>query len=246
MKKCVVIYNPQSGHKNIANLLPQIKKILSDYDYDAEILCTEYKGHATEIVKKLEHVDLVISMGGDGTFNESVTGNFMRKDRLVCAHIPVGTTNDIGVMMGYGMHSHGDLACRVVAAQHGLHHLVARHAPVVERLVGVLLQLVAQTPHDDAGRVAVALHPLADVIGPVVHKWRTLAGVLVGPLVVQFVDHQHAVLVTQLDELARVGIVRGTDMVDAELLHQLQALLDGTRIGGSTQCSQRVVVGITL
>lgn len=102
MKKCVVIYNPQSGHKNITNLLPQIKKILSNYEYETEILCTEYKGHATEIVKNLDYVDLVISMGGDGTFNESVTGNFMRKDRLVCAHIPVGTTNDIGVMMGYG------------------------------------------------------------------------------------------------------------------------------------------------
>ena len=102
LKKCVVIYNPQSGHKNITNLLPQIKKILSNYEYETEILCTEYKGHATEIVKNLDYVDLVISMGGDGTFNESVTGNFMRKDRLVCAHIPVGTTNDIGVMMGYG------------------------------------------------------------------------------------------------------------------------------------------------
>lgn len=102
MKKCVVIYNPQSGHKNITNLLPQIKKILSNYEYETEILCTEYKGHTTEIVKNLDYVDLVISMGGDGTFNESVTGNFMRKDRLVCAHIPVGTTNDIGVMMGYG------------------------------------------------------------------------------------------------------------------------------------------------
>ena len=41
-------------------------------------------------------------MGGDGTFNESVTGNFMRHEKLVCAHIPCGTTNDIGTMMGYG------------------------------------------------------------------------------------------------------------------------------------------------
>ena len=41
-------------------------------------------------------------MGGDGTFNEAVTGNLQRKDRLVLAHIPVGTTNDVGVMFGYG------------------------------------------------------------------------------------------------------------------------------------------------
>lgn len=102
MKKCVLIYNPQSGHKNISNSLPIMKEMLNNYGYESEIICTEYKGHTTEIVKNLEHVDLVISMGGDGTFNESITGNYMRKDRLVCAHIPIGTTNDIGVMLGYG------------------------------------------------------------------------------------------------------------------------------------------------
>ena len=31
-----------------------------------------------------------------------MSGNFERKDRLILAHIPVGTTNDIGVMFGYG------------------------------------------------------------------------------------------------------------------------------------------------
>lgn len=102
MKKCVVIYNPVSGKKANFNSLAQFQNILKKYDYESTIIYTKYKGHATEIVRDLEHVDLVISIGGDGTFNESVTGNFMRTDRLVCAHIPCGTTNDIGVMMGYG------------------------------------------------------------------------------------------------------------------------------------------------
>jgi diacylglycerol kinase family enzyme len=82
--------------------MPQFEKILTDYGYESKIIYTKYKGHATEIVRDLEPVDLVISIGGDGTFNESVTGNFMRKEKLVCAHIPCGTTNDIGIMMGYG------------------------------------------------------------------------------------------------------------------------------------------------
>ena len=102
MKKCAVIYNPLSGKKVKYKFLPQFENMLKKYDYETKIIYTEYKGHATEIVKNLESVDLVLSIGGDGTFNESVTGNFMRKDRLVCAHIPCGTTNDIGVMMGYG------------------------------------------------------------------------------------------------------------------------------------------------
>ena len=102
MKKCAIIYNPNSGKKVKFNVMPQFEAMLKRYDYEVQIFYTEYKGHATEIVKNLPYVDLVLSIGGDGTFNESITGNYARKERLVCAHIPVGTTNDIGVMMGYG------------------------------------------------------------------------------------------------------------------------------------------------
>lgn len=102
MKKCAIIYNPLSGRKAKFKYLSEFQKILKSHDYDIDIYYTEYRGHATEIVRDLEPVDLVLSIGGDGTFNESITGNCMRKDRLVCAHIPCGTTNDVGTMMGYG------------------------------------------------------------------------------------------------------------------------------------------------
>lgn len=102
MKKCAVIYNPHSGRHLKYKFMPHFVEILEKYGYETIIFYTAYKGHATQIVKDLEHVDLVLSIGGDGTFNEAMTGNFLRKDRLVCAHIPVGTTNDIGAMMGYG------------------------------------------------------------------------------------------------------------------------------------------------
>ncbi len=101
MKKCAVVYNPLSGKKVEYKFIPQFEKILKEYGYEPVIIYTKYKGHATEIVRELEHVELVLSIGGDGTFNETITGNFERKDRLVCAHIPCGTTNDIGIMMGY-------------------------------------------------------------------------------------------------------------------------------------------------
>ena len=102
MKKCAIIYNPLSGRKAKFKYLSEFQKILKKHGYKSDIYYTEYKGHATEIVRDLEPVDLVLSIGGDGTFNESITGNCMRSDRLVCAHIPCGTTNDVGTMMGYG------------------------------------------------------------------------------------------------------------------------------------------------
>lgn len=102
MKKCAVVYNPISGKKIKYDFLPKFKQILNDNDYEVEIITTEYKGHAIEIIKKLSYRDLVISIGGDGTFNEAVTGNYQREEKLVLAHLPVGTTNDIGKMFGYG------------------------------------------------------------------------------------------------------------------------------------------------
>ena len=101
MKKCVIIYNPNSGKKNIKSHLPKIVKILQNKNYDSEIIPTKYKGHATEIVENLNNIDLIMSFGGDGTFNEVMTGNIKRKERILLTHIPVGTTNDIGAMLGY-------------------------------------------------------------------------------------------------------------------------------------------------
>ena len=102
MKKCLVVYNPNSGKYNKEVTLPKIEKILNEYDYSVIIEKTKYKGNATSIVANIDKCDLVVSIGGDGTFNEVMTGNFMRKDRIVLCHLPSGTTNDVGAMWGYG------------------------------------------------------------------------------------------------------------------------------------------------
>ena len=103
MKRCVVIYNPVSGKKIKIKFLDEYKKILFNKGYDSEIIYTEYRGHAISIVKNLDdNVNLVISIGGDGTFNEVMTGNFLRKKKLLLSHLPTGTTNDLCKMLGYG------------------------------------------------------------------------------------------------------------------------------------------------
>lgn len=109
MKTCVVIYNPNSGKKVKKDFLAEYLDILMDYGYLPEVIFSKYKGHITKIVSELRHVDLVISLGGDGTFNEAMNGNFLRKEKLLLAHIPLGTTNDIGAMFGYGKDIIGNL-----------------------------------------------------------------------------------------------------------------------------------------
>ena len=104
MKKAIVIYNPKSGvvKKVDDNLKNTIKKIFNQYDYEVEIIITEYKGHAESLLPELTNdIDLVMSFGGDGTFNEVISGNVQRKNMIPIAHIPSGTANDIGAMYGY-------------------------------------------------------------------------------------------------------------------------------------------------
>jgi YegS/Rv2252/BmrU family lipid kinase len=102
MKKCVLLCNNYSGKKNKKNYIEEFLKILKNNNYDTEVIESKYKAHIVDIVKELnDNIDLVISIGGDGTFNEAMRGNFQRKKRIVLAHIPMGTTNDVGKMLGY-------------------------------------------------------------------------------------------------------------------------------------------------
>ena len=101
MKKCTVIINPTSGKGLNEELKDKISLVLENYNYDPKVIITEYRGHAEEIIQNVDS-DLVISVGGDGTFYEVMNGNFKRKKPIVLSHIPVGTTNDIGHMYGLG------------------------------------------------------------------------------------------------------------------------------------------------
>lgn len=113
MKKAVMIINPHSGKKNQGQIGDDSSKYLSlfkKYDYEVTLCKSLYPGHITEIVEKLDDdIDLVISVGGDGTLNEAMVGNFKRKHRLVFAHLPYGTTNDVGAMFGFGKNPYRNL-----------------------------------------------------------------------------------------------------------------------------------------
>ena len=100
MKKCVVIYNPNSGKLTNRNDVKKIYKILENYGYDTEIIYTEYRGHAKQITKNLKNVDLLLCAGGDGTLNEVISGNIERKKPILLGHLPLGSVNDVAHMYG--------------------------------------------------------------------------------------------------------------------------------------------------
>lgn len=100
MKTCELICNQESGKGIKGKVLDEVIRKLEEHGYETKIYFTEKNGDAKNYVKNIKKADLVLSIGGDGTFNEIVTGNYQRKDKLILSHIPVGTTNDIGHMLG--------------------------------------------------------------------------------------------------------------------------------------------------
>ncbi len=100
MKSCILICNKESGHGIKEKNIEKIIETLTKYNYETTLFLTEKQGDATKIITSAAKVDLVLSIGGDGTFNEIVRGNYQREDKLLISHIPTGTTNDIGNMLG--------------------------------------------------------------------------------------------------------------------------------------------------
>ncbi|MBR2827964.1 MAG: diacylglycerol kinase family lipid kinase [Bacilli bacterium] len=93
--------NPESGKKKKITSYRDFYDILRKYGYDLDIIFTKRKNDAKNIIQSLEdNTDLVISAGGDGTLNEIIAGNLLRKKPLTIAPLPLGSTNDVGKMIG--------------------------------------------------------------------------------------------------------------------------------------------------
>lgn len=102
MKKIAVVYNPESGSNDSSKFIKYVSNLMDKYDYNDMYCPTQRKNDATEIIKNLpDDLDLVLIAGGDGTLNEGLNGNCLRRKKLPLAYIPFGTTNDVGRMYGF-------------------------------------------------------------------------------------------------------------------------------------------------
>lgn len=171
MKKCVLIINPNSGKNSREDYIFEYQRILSKHDYETIIYFTSRSKHASEIIAKLDNnIDLVISVGGDGTFNEIVNGNLKRKNRLLLAHIPVGTTNDIGAMFGYGADKVKNLKLLLDGCEKEIDVCtINKKAFVYVAGFGKFMTVPYETPRDmksKLGHFAYVIEGLKDFISP--------------------------------------------------------------------------------
>ena len=93
-KKVCLVINPRAGHNcaKLNDFLP----VLSAARWKTDIRIKEYGGHAIELASRAakEKYDLIVSYGGDGTFNQVINGVLNKKGcKSAVGLIPGGTAN---------------------------------------------------------------------------------------------------------------------------------------------------------
>ena len=79
---------------------PKIVSTLSDGGYDVFLMMTSKRGDAKTWAETYgKDFDLIVACGGDGTFNEVVSGNLSGANRPL-GYIPCGSTNDFAASIG--------------------------------------------------------------------------------------------------------------------------------------------------
>ena len=89
------ILNPCAGTKKASRSLPDILAVFNRADFDVRVYITQSAGDASRAVKTMSAgMDLVVCCGGDGTFNETITGLIRSGTDVPVGYIPAGSTND--------------------------------------------------------------------------------------------------------------------------------------------------------
>lgn len=169
MKKCVFVYNPESGKKYLfGSQFKNYEKIFKKHDYEPTFIPTQKRGDATRIVKELDSsVDLVIIAGGDGTVNEGIYGNISRKKPLLLGIIPVGTMNDVGNMLGYGVNPDRNLELLLTGVTKNIDVCLVNKRPFIYvACIGKYVDISYATPRNlkkKFGKLGYLLYGLNEV-----------------------------------------------------------------------------------
>ena len=100
MKKMLFIMNPFAGQKRANKFLADILNLFNRAGYETEVYMTGGQGDAVQVVeRKAPQMDLIVCCGGDGTFNETVSGILRSGADVPVGYIPAGSTNDFAASL---------------------------------------------------------------------------------------------------------------------------------------------------
>lgn len=100
MKKLLFIMNPFAGQRRANRYLTDILTLFNRAGYDVTVYMTAGPGDGARMVEtKAADMDLIVCCGGDGTFNETVTGMLRAGADVPLGYIPAGSTNDFAASL---------------------------------------------------------------------------------------------------------------------------------------------------
>jgi len=94
-KRLLLIVNPCAGQRKIRSRLTEVIEIFNRSCYTVITHITAGFEDATQaVLRYADEVELVVCCGGDGTFNETISGILKCGKNLPVGYIPAGSTND--------------------------------------------------------------------------------------------------------------------------------------------------------
>ena len=100
-KRLLLVLNPTSGKRAGKRHLADVVDRFCRADYIPTVFVTASRGDARRIVRTHGgEADLVVCLGGDGTFNEVVSGLLEGGHTTPIGYIPCGSTNDFASAIG--------------------------------------------------------------------------------------------------------------------------------------------------
>ena len=105
MKQLLLIMNPAAGTKKANPHLPEILSIFGRAGYACLTFMTQKRGDGTVLAAHYaKDVDLIVCIGGDGTFNEVISGVVKAGAQTPIGYIPAGSTNDFAASLNLSKH----------------------------------------------------------------------------------------------------------------------------------------------
>lgn len=95
MKKMLFIVNPCAGMRRANRYMVEMLDIFNRGGYEVITYITAKQGDCANMAReRAKDVDLVVCAGGDGTFNEMISGVLDSGVQVPVGYIPCGSTND--------------------------------------------------------------------------------------------------------------------------------------------------------
>lgn len=93
--------NPYAGMRKANRHLVDILTVFNRADYQVEVYMTAGQGDGEKaVLQRAADMDMVVCCGGDGTFNETVSGVLKSGKDIPIGYIPAGSTNDFAKTLG--------------------------------------------------------------------------------------------------------------------------------------------------